>query len=85
MTAIRPVGPRPLPAVRERPRVAAPANIEEPVDEIQEVVREEPQREARPSESHELGERRQARTKREAVAYTYAKNSLRSGTFETKI
>jgi hypothetical protein len=85
MTAIRPVGPRPLPAVRERVRVAAPANIEEPVDEVQEVVREEPQREARPSESHELGERREARTKREAVAMTYQRNSLRSGTFKTKI
>lgn len=85
MTAIRPVGPRPLPPVRERVRVAAPSEPEEPVGQVQEVVREEAQREARPSESHELSERRQARTKREAVAMAYARNSLRSGTFKTKI
>ncbi len=85
MNAIRPVGPRPLPAVRERARVAAPSEPEEPVQEVQEVVREEPQREASPAEGHELHDRRQARTRREAVAMTYEKNALRSSRFKAKV
>lgn len=85
MTSIRPVGPRPLPAVRQRPRVAAPSDPEEAVSPMQEVVGEEPHREADPSGSQELGERRDARSHREAVAWTYARSAQKPSTFETKI
>ena len=85
MTAIRPVGPRPLPAIRQRPRVAAPADPEEPVEALQAVVKEEAQREARPSDSQELGERRDARSRAEAAAWEYEKNAQKPPTFKAKI
>ena len=52
---------------------------------MQEVVGEEPHREADPSGSQELGERRDARSHREAVAWTYARSAQKPSTFETKI
>lgn len=85
MNSIRPVGLRPLPAVRERARVAAPSEPEDPVDEVQEVLREEPQHGASASEGHELVDRRQARTRREAIAMIYRKNALRPSRFKAKI